>query len=460
MLKIFDTLKKDVVPLEFSSDKTINLYSCGPTVYGFAHIGNLRSFIMADVLFRTLTANGQKVRWVMNITDIDDKTIRGCLAEHGNDASIQTLKTYTARFTEKFISDLRAVGVNTEQIEFINVTDVIPQVQEFIVSLIDKGYAYKAEDGSTYFSIEKYQKDFGDYGALVGAKFIEGKKVGARIKNDEYDKDNLSDFALWKAWDEHDGQIYWEHPQLGSGRPGWHIECSAINQLAFNGEITDIHTGGIDLIFPHHTNEIAQSQPVYKSATNLEGTFVKNWVHFEHLLVDSTKMSKSLKNDYTLKDLEAKGFSGLDLRYFLFQSNFRQQTNFTWDAIEAAQTARTKLANSAAHTADSNTETSNSKLDDGFLNAINNNLNTAEALAFAHQNKNNLLHYDQVLGLNLSEGANNEIVTVPENVQALLDQRAAAREAKDFAKSDELRDEIAKLGYQIKDSSEGQILTK
>ncbi len=451
MLKIFDTLKKEVVALDFDSSKTINMYSCGPTVYGFAHIGNLRSFIMADALFRTLKANGRKVKWVMNITDIDDKTIRGCLAEHGQEASIQTLKTYTTKYTEKFIADLRAVGVNTEQIEFINVTDVIPQVQDFIVQLIDKGYAYTAEDGSTYFSIEKYQADFGDYGALVGSKFIEGKKVGARIKNDEYEKDNLSDFALWKAWDEHDGQIYWEHPKLGSGRPGWHIECSAINQLAFNGDITDIHTGGIDLIFPHHTNEIAQSQPVYKTAQNLTGTFVTNWVHFEHLLVDNTKMSKSLKNDYTLAELQTKGFSGLDLRYLLFQSSFRQQTNFTWEAIEAAKTARTKLAGSVSNSSEIQ------KIDDQFLTAINNNLNTAEALALAHQNKDKLLSYDQILGLGLEV---KESVEIPAEVQKLLDERQSARDSKDFAKSDQLRDQIAEYGFEVKDTSDGQVVSK
>ncbi len=453
MLKIFETLQKEIIPLDLDPHKTTNFYSCGPTVYGFAHIGNLRSFIMADILFRTIKANGQPVRWVMNITDIDDKTIRGCLAEHGQDASVKTLKTYTTKFTERFIADLRKVGVNTEQIEFINVTDVIPQIQDFIIQLIDKGYAYTAEDGSTYFSIEKYQNDFGDYGALVGSKFIEGKKVGARIKNDEYDKDNLSDFALWKAWDEHDGQIYWEHLQLGSGRPGWHIECSAINQLAFGGEITDIHTGGIDLLFPHHTNEIAQSQPIYKSKDNLTGTFVKNWVHFEHLLVDSTKMSKSLKNDYTLADIEAKGFSGLDLRYLMMQSNFRQQSNFTWDALEAAQTARMKLAG-----AYSDGETG--EQDEKFLTAINNNLNTAGALAIAHQNKNNLAQYDQVLGLNLSEQGPRQEVEIPTEVQTLLDQRAAARTNKDFAKSDELRDQIAELGYEVKDTADGQVVSK
>lgn len=446
MLRIFDTLQKDQATLEFAGPQ-VNFYSCGPTVYSYAHIGNLRSFIMADILVRTLKANGQAVRWVMNITDIDDKTIRGCLAEFGSEATIKTLKTYTTKFTERFIADLRAVGVNTEWIEFINVTDVIPEIQAFILLLKDKGYAYTAEDGSTYFSIEKYQKDFHDYGALVGAKFLEGKKVGARIKHDEYDKDNLSDFALWKAWDEADGAIYWDHSELGRGRPGWHIECSAINRLAFEGAVTDIHTGGIDLIFPHHTNEIAQSQPL--------GPFVKYWVHFEHLLVESKKMSKSLKNDYTLEEIRARGFDGLDLRYLLLQSNFRQQTNFTWEAIEAARTARLKLGNAISENPTEDDE--EAPPDARFLNALNNNLNTAEALAIAHHNKSQLRAYDQVLGLNLGE---HRQVEIPETVQNLLNQRQAARTDKNFAAADELRDEIAKHGFIVKDTAGGQVVSK
>ncbi len=444
MLQIFDTLQKEITPLEFTKE-IVNFYSCGPTVYGYAHIGNLRSFVMADLLYRTLKANDNKVRWVMNITDIDDKTIRGCLAEFGNDASVKTLKTYTTKFTERFIADLREVGVNTEHIEFVNVTDVIPQIQDFILKLKEKGYAYTADDGSTYFSIEKYQQDFKDYGALVGAKFLEGKKVGARIKHDEYDKDNLSDFALWKAWDEADGAIFWDHDELGRGRPGWHIECSAINHLMFKGQPTDIHTGGIDLIFPHHTNEIAQSQPL--------GPFVNHWVHFEHLMVDNKKMSKSLKNDYTLTELAGKGFSGLDLRYLLLQSNFRQQTNFTWEAIEAAHNARLKLSNAAVQ----NTAAEQLQEDDPFIFALNNNLNTAEALAIAHQNKDRLTTYDQVLGLNLHEQAQ---LTIPNEVLTLLNARQEARDNKDFAKSDELRDQIAQHGFVVKDTEAGQQITK
>ncbi|HMQ01498.1 MAG TPA: cysteine--tRNA ligase, partial [Candidatus Doudnabacteria bacterium] len=377
-MHIFNTLTKVIQKLDLPSNQQIRIYSCGPTVYEYAHIGNLRSFIMADVLVRTLKVQGYKVDWVMNLTDIDDKTIKGTISEFGNSAEIEQLKTYTQRYAMQFFEDLQGVGIDTDQIRFIKVTDVIPQIQEFIENLIEQGFAYKAEDGSTYFSIEKYQDQFGDYGQLVGQKFLEGKKIGARIKNDEYDKENLSDFALWKAWDEADAQIYWEHPILGKGRPGWHIECSAINQLAFGGATTDIHTGGIDLIFPHHTNEIAQSQPLYQP-------FVNSWVHFEHLLVDGKKMAKSLKNDYRLADLAAKNFSGLDLRYLYLQSSYRQQTNFTWDALEAAKAGRLKLQSAFSVSSKTDGDAVAEVMDTPFLAALNDNLNTAEALALAHQ---------------------------------------------------------------------------
>jgi cysteinyl-tRNA synthetase len=321
----------------------------------------------------------------MNLTDIDDKTIKGAIAQYGSDATLEKLKTYTQHFTERFLADLRSVGVNTENIEFINATDVVPEIQDFIMKLIELGIAYKADDGSTYFSIEKYQEKFSDYGALVGEKFLEGKKLGARIKNDEYEKEDLSDFALWKAWDEADGQIFWDHYELGKGRPGWHIECSAINRLAFKEQPIDIHTGGIDLVFPHHTNEIAQSQPL--------GPFVKHWIHFEHLLVDGKKMSKSLKNFYTLDDIHNKNFSGLDLRYLFLQSKYNQQTNFTWDALEAARNGRMKLVNAK----DENS--AKEEIDTEFITALNNSFNTAEALSLAHKHKEKISVYDKVLGI-------------------------------------------------------------
>lgn len=313
--------------------KKTNLYTCGPTVYNYAHIGNLRSYVMADLVYRINRQlnPAQKVNWVVNITDVDDKTIKQTIAEFGPEASRRELEQYTKRYYQIFLQDLEQLNIETGKIRFIKVSAVMPQIQAFIVDLIDKGYAYKADDGSTYFNLEKYQRDFGNYGQLVGDKFLEGKQIGARIKNDEYDKSNLSDFALWKARDKDDGNIYWEHPLLGQGRPGWHIECSAINHLAFGGESTDIHTGGVDLIFPHHTNEIAQSE------AHTGQTFVHHWHHSEHLLIDGQKMSKSLGNIFTLPDLITKGFSPLAYRYLLLQANYKQQINFTWESLDSAQ---------------------------------------------------------------------------------------------------------------------------
>lgn len=439
MLNLYNTLSKTIEKLDLPTGQTVNMYSCGPTVYDFAHIGNLRSFISADVLYRTLKANGTLVSWVMNITDIDDKTIKGTVAEYGPSATVADLVTYTNSYYEAFLADLKAVSVSVDEIKFIKVTDAIPEIQDLIIALIDKGFAYTADDGSTYFSIEKYQAEFGNYGQLVGEKFLEGKQIGARVKVDEYDKDNLSDFALWKAWSEEDANIYWDHPALGKGRPGWHIECSAINRMAFGGEPTHIHTGGVDLIFPHHTNEIAQSTPM--------GPFVKYWMHIEHLMVNGQKMSKSANNFYTLRDIEERGFTGADLRLTFLQSSYHTQQNFTWDSIQASANALKKL-----HP----TSTTEAVATD-FMGTLNDNLNTAGALAIAMGHKQNLSAYAQILGLVLPTASELE---VPAEVAVLLQERAEARANKNFAKSDELRDKITQLGYQVKDSEQGQELEK
>lgn len=316
----------------------LKMYTCGPTVYNFAHLGNLRSYLVADLVYRAQKFEGKNVNWVMNITDIDDKTIRQTIEKFGQGAGVEELKKYTDKYYQAFAQDLEKLNVLTKEIKFIKVSEVIPQIQDFIVKLIDKGYAYQAEDGSTYFNIEKYQNDFGHYGELVGEKFLEGKKIGGSTsspqvlnKADEYTKDNVNDFALWKARETNDANIFWAHSVLGEGRPGWHIECSVINEVAFGDEPTDIHTGGVDLIFPHHTNEIAQSEALTGHK------FVETWVHSEHMLVDGKKMSKSLGNIFTLADLEQKGFNPLAYRYLLLQTNYKQKINFTWDALASAQ---------------------------------------------------------------------------------------------------------------------------
>lgn len=440
-LNLYNTLTKKVEAIEPSDGKTIRLYTCGPTVYNNVHIGNMRSYIMADLLYRTLIFDGYEVEYAMNITDVDDKTIASTVAEFGAEASVEDLNTFTTRYLNTFLQDLASVNIDAKKIKIIRVSEVIPQIQDFILELLEKGFAYQTDDG-VYFSIEKYQAAFGDYGTLVGEKFLEGKKVGARVAVDEYEKENLSDFALWKAHSHADRNIFWEHPVLGKGRPGWHIECSVINKVAFGDNAIDLHTGGVDLIFPHHTNEIAQSQPL--------GPFVKHWMHAEHLMVEDNKMAKSKQNFYTLRDLEAKGFSGMDLRYLYLQSNYRTQQNFTWDSIEASKKALHKLKGSTTNNGEADPS-------DEFTNALNNDLNTAQALASVWEQKNNFAKYDEVLGLKLSEKVSTEI---PSEVKTLLDERQAARDSKDFTKSDELRDEIAKLGFEVKDTSEGQQVNK
>jgi cysteinyl-tRNA synthetase len=438
-MKLYNTLTKQVEEFKPVYQDHVNMYSCGPTVYNYAHIGNLRSFIMADLLYRTLKFDGFKVNWVMNITDIDDKTIKGTISECGNNASVKDLYDFTEKYLQIFINDLKSVNVLVDEIKIIRVTDKMKEIQEFILELINKGYAYKADDG-IYFSIEKYQKDFGDYGELVGKKFLEGKKVGARVAVDEYEKDNLSDFALWKTWDEKtDAQIFWDHPVLGKGRPGWHIECSVINQVAFSGQATDIHTGGVDLIFPHHTNEIAQSQPMYKP-------YVNYWYHNDHLLVDGMRMGKRFKNFYTINDLKEKGYSGQDLRYFFMNSGFNTQQNFTFEALSAARSAREKIFGL----------TSSAQIPVGFDEAVNDNLNFSKALATVWGEK---VFNDKV---NSVLGFTNDVAdqSIPDNIMQMVAERDTAKKAKDYQKSDELRKQMEDLGYVVKDTADGQKVKK
>ncbi len=442
-LRLYNTLTRKIEAIMPADGKTIHLYTCGPTVYNYVHIGNIRSYIAADLLYRTLKFDGYEVDYAMNITDVDDKTIRGTIEKFGPNATVDDLHTYTSDFIDAFLADLNSVNIDASSIRMIRVSEVIPQIQEFILQLIEKGYAYHTDDG-VYFSIEKYQEDFHDYGALVGEKFLEGKKIGARVAVDEYDKDNLSDFALWKKHSEADGQIFWDHEVLGKGRPGWHIECSVINKVAFGDNAIDIHTGGVDLIFPHHTNEIAQSQPL--------GPFVKHWMHGEHLQIADEKMAKSKNNFYTLREIEAKGFAGLGLRYLYLQSHYKTQSNFTWESLEGAQTALNKLK-----TAVDNLSTESTPIEQAFTESLNNDLSIPKALAVAWDDKHNLLKYDEVLGLRLNEKVELEI---PAKIQELLSQRQAARDNNDFALSDELRAKITALGFEIKDTIDGQNISK
>jgi cysteinyl-tRNA synthetase len=444
--------KEEVRPIETGK---IRLYTCGPTVYDFAHVGNLRTYIFEDVLRRTLEMSGFKVSQVMNITDIDDKTIK---ASGGKKAKFSEI---TREFEEAFFCDLKKLNIKKAD-TITRATEYVEKMVEFISDLMDKGYAYKGEDGSIYFSIDKFKS----YGKLAHIERDE-LKVGARVVQDEYSKENPADFALWKAWDENDGEMFWDPAtrrldglgvgtKLGKGRPGWHIECSTMSQDRL-GETLDIHTGGVDNIFPHHENEIAQSE------ARTGKKFVNLWVHGEHLLVDGHKMAKSAGNFYKLIDIETNGFSPLDFRYLCLQSHYRSKLNFTWEALGAAKNARLRLTAKIQDTrrkgqGKSNIKNQISKYWDKFVNKISDDLNTPEALAVVWEmmrdekasNDEKLMIYkqmDQVLAL-YEDIIQDEI---PEEIKKLAQEREEARAEKDYKRADEIRKEIEDKGYRIQD---------
>lgn len=473
-LKLYNTLGRQLQAFQPSEKNRIKFYSCGPTVYDFVHIGNLRAYIFADTVKRTLEFNGADVDWVMNITDIDDKTIFRTIKQDGATADPQNLRNYTDKYFQLFLNDLKKINIDEQDVSFVKVTEKIADIQLYILELIKKGFAYKAEDGSTYFSIEKYQEKFGDYGSLVGKEFLAGKKIGARVKVDEYEKENLSDFALWKAHGPDDGQIFWDHPELGPGRPGWHIECTLINYFKFP-DGTDIHTGGVDLIFPHHTNEIAQALPIYKP-------FVNYWLHSEHILVDNKKMSKSLGNLFVLSDLEKEGVAdGLSLRYLYLQSHYRTPLNVTKQSLAAAKAGLQNLKEQVGKLVAQNggstdlTIEPDQKLIEQFKAELNNDLNTAGALSILFQTIDSkmsgaeklaaILKMDEALGLDLE---NTFILPtqavaehdLPAEIKDLLQARAAAKNKKDFKTADKIRSEIESRGFELIDTPNGTIANK
>ncbi len=318
-LKLYNTetrQKEEIIPLD---GRTIRMYTCGPTVYNFAHIGNFRTYIFEDLLRRTLKFFGYAVTQAMNLTDVDDKTIKGALEQK------ISLNAFTQIYKDAFFEDLKTLNIQPVE-HYPAATDFIPEMIVIIEKLLQQGIAYRGQDNSIYFSIDK----FPSYGRLSHLH-IDELKAGAseRVAHDEYEKENVCDFVLWKAYDaERDGPIFWES-SLGRGRPGWHIECSAM-AMKLLGESIDIHVGGVDNIFPHHENEIAQSEAF--SGRH----FVNHWLHSEHLLVDHKKMSKSLGNFYTLRDLLKRGYTGAQVRYMLLQSHYRTQLNFTFEGLDAA----------------------------------------------------------------------------------------------------------------------------
>ncbi len=454
-ITLFNTMTRRKEELAPVKPGEVGMYGCGPTVYNYAHIGNLRTYVFEDTLRRTILYNGLKLRHVMNLTDVDDKTIRDSRKEGIG------LKEFTERYIGFFFDDFTALNIQRPDV-VCKATEHIPDMLALVQKLYDKGYAYKSSDGSSYFNIAK----FNGYGKLSGIN-LDGLKAGARVAHDEYDKENVSDFALWKAWDQGDGEVAWDSP-FGKGRPGWHIECSAMS-TKYLGQTFDIHLGAVDLIFPHHENEIAQTE----AATGKP--WVRHWMHAEHLLVDGGKMSKSLNNFYLLKDIVQKGYDPLAYRYFCFTGHYRSQLNFTWESLTAAQRAYENLKAEIAKL-DPTLVPSPRGEGEGevgyrqkFLAAINDDLNMPQALALLWEvvksvdlkpvQKLALIgDFDRVLGLDLLQKKDSD--SVPAEVDALLQKRKEARETKQWAESDRLRDQIAILGYVVEDTKGGQVLRK
>ncbi len=441
--------KEEFVPLKAGE---VSMYSCGPTVYDFAHIGNFRTFILSDILRRTFEYNGYKVDGVMNVTDVDDKTIKRSLAEG------MSLEALTRKYENLFFTDLETLNVRRPG-KTPRATESIDDMISLIEKMLENGSAYKSSDG-IYFDITKSK----DYGQLAHLNLENTTKE--RISNDEYDKTNPRDFSLWKFYSEEDGDVSYEAP-FGKGRPGWHIECSAMSMKNLS-ETIDIHTGGSDLIFPHHTNEIAQSEAVTGK------TFVKYWVHGGFITVDGKKMSKSLGNIFTLETLIEKGFDPLAFRYLTLGTHYSGMLNFTWEALEGAQTAlkriREFILKEEVDDMDKFGYEVSTKIDhykETFLLAINENLNMPEALSVVWQiirdgglpnksKKDLILDFDKVLGLDLDR---KEVFEIPENVQNLVKERDLARINKDFAKSDEIRNKVEELGFDVKDTEKGSVVS-
>ncbi len=469
MLRLYNYLSRKKEVLKPLRAKSVGLYTCGPTVYNYAHIGNLRTYLFEDILRRTLGSEGFRVRHVMNLTDVDDKTIKGARAKG------QTLKAFTEFYARHFFKDIKRLGILPAW-KYPRATVHIPEMVRLISILLRKKLAYRAAEG-IYFSIAKF-KPYGKLSQLKKQKL----KVGARISTDEYSKNEARDFALWKL--EKPGEPSWPAP-FGAGRPGWHIECSAMS-MKYLGPTFDIHAGGVDLLFPHHEDEIAQSE----GATGKP--FVRYFVEGEHLMVDGKKMSKSLGNFHTLSTIEKRGFEPLDFRYLVLGAHYRKSLNFTWKGLQAAKNGRAGLINAVERIGRglSAGRRSGSLKDEGealkvialaekqFRAALADDLNTPKALAVL----NELLHYgnslldrrlltgraariigmtvktfDRALGLGLGRRQKS---AVPDAVKKLADAREKFRQTKRWQEADKIREKIRKLGYIIEDSPSGPRLKK
>ncbi len=456
-IRFFNTLsrrKEEFIPREKGK---VQMYTCGPTVYDYAHIGNYRAYIFEDLLRRYLKYRGYQVYQVMNLTDVDDKTIAGAKREG------VPLQKFTQRYRESFFEDLDTLNIKRAEV-YPRATEHIGDMVELVKRLIENGYAYKAK-GSYYFRISQFK----GYGKLSHMK-LDGLRAGARVISDEYGKDEASDFALWKAWDPEDGDVYWES-DLGKGRPGWHIECSTMS-MKYLGEHFDIHTGGVDNIFPHHENEIAQSE----GATGVK--FVNYWLHCDHLIVEGRKMSKSLGNYYTLRDILAKGYPPRAIRHLLLSTHYRQKLNFTFDGLKASQEAVERLDDFMANLQRLTGERGRDEVErlastaqEEFYQALDDDLNISGgwgALFKLVREANRLIAqgrmgrregeiilravkgFDRVLGV-LQE----EAKELEEEELDMIKQREKARKEGNWELADRIREDLLKRGINLEDRPEG-----
>ena len=464
-ISFFNTMDRKQEVFRPVHEGEARMYTCGPTVYNFAHIGNFRAYMFEDLLRRALEYAGYKVTQVMNLTDVDDKTIRDSRKQN------MKLNDFTAIYKKAFFEDLKTLGIEPAEV-YPAATDHIPEMIALVSTLMEKGYAYQAEDKSIYFSIDK----FPEYGKLAKID-RENQRAGVRISTDEYAKDSVADFALWKAWDENDGDVFWESP-WGKGRPGWHIECSAM-AMKYLGKTFDIHTGGIDNMFPHHEDEIAQSE----CANGCK--YVNYWLHCAHLMVNGEKMSKSLGNFFTLRDLMDKGFKGREIRYVLLGAHYRKKLNFTFDALKQAASSlayfdelfiRLKETKGADC---SDIDDFIAQYDAEFNTAICDDLNVSgcNAVIFklgAECNKRMdagqisaadgakildlFRKFDRIFGfLNVDEAKKADI---PQEIMDMAQRRVDAKKNKDWTTADALRKEIQDAGYIIEDAPGGAFRIK
>lgn len=465
VLRFFNSLGNKIEEFKPIKKGFVGLYTCGPTVYNYAHIGNLRAYTWEDLVKRYLVFKGFNVKHVMNITDVEDKIIR-----HSNEKKL-SIYDYTAPFKKAFFEDLKALGIIPAN-EFPEATQYVPQMVKLIKKLLESGVAYKGEDGSVYFSIKK----FSGYGKLA---HIDTKKLkaGARVKQDEYEKEGVGDFALWKAWDESDGTAFWDTP-LGKGRPGWHIECSAMS-TSLLGDSFDIHMGGVDNKFPHHENEIAQTE----GATGKK--FVNYWLHCEHLLVNNEKMAKSKGNFFTLRDLLGMELNPRAIRFVLIYSHYRQQLNFTVNSVKDAQKTLAGLQNLIDRLRevksgkdDGSAKVFADELVKNFEEAMDNDFGVPQALSavFDFSKKMNKLIDENAAGVKGAELAlaalkkidsvlgvldfSEKFFELSQEQEKLVKEREKARKEKNWKLSDELREELRLLGVEVIDNKDGSTAVK